>query len=73
MTYNIDTFDIKYHCRMMNCDCACIVTAELCPLCDIKTGCLLKQDPSDWDLPRIKEGFEKLKTFNYGMKMFDYI
>ena len=73
MNYNIDIFDIKHHCRMFNCDCMCISTGELCPLCDIETGCYLKQDPSDWDLPRIKDGFEKLKTFNYGMKQFDYI
>lgn len=73
MNYDIDIFDIKTHCMMMNCDCACIVTGEFCPLCDFEKGCLIKQDPADWDLPRIKEGFEKIKAFNYGMKRFDYI
>lgn len=73
MIYNIDIFEIKYHCRMMNCDCACITTGEICPLCDSVKGCLLQHDPAEWEIHRIKEGFEKLKTFNYGMKQFDYI
>lgn len=73
MKYDIDIFDIKNHCRMMNCDCACISTAEMCPLYDNETGCYLRCSPSEWDLRHIKEGFEKLKTFNYGMKRFDYI
>lgn len=74
MKYDIDIFDIKTHCSMMNCDCVCITTAEMCPLFDNETGmCYFHADPSDWKIDKIKEGFEKLSAFYYGFKRFDYI
>lgn len=69
----MDMFDLKHHCRMFNCDCACLTTAVLCPLLDENYECLLKKEPADWDIDKIKQAFEKLKDFNYGIKQFDYI
>lgn len=70
----MDMYVLKQHCKMMNCDCACITTAEMCPLFDNETGdCFLHVNPCDWKIDKIKEGFEKLSTFHYGFTRFDYI
>lgn len=61
---------LKLHCSMLNCDCACIATGEMCPLYDNETEhCLIGITPSEWNLDKLKSAFDKLATFDYGFEI----